>query len=336
MEVCIAKYWSNLGESKLDVSIEFRGIESNGTRKIILCHFFIIIAIMLYIFLTDTMHHATGIHRIDLTSLTNDELAPLIQLKSAVMVLKPTESKITAMTARDVVPDGRQIYQNILSYNLHLSKSYEVSLHSPLLSDVLYESEFESQFWMLFDSNKMLLATGDAYSNIKFFKLDKGDYVVRLQVRHEKKDLLEKVSEGTMLATIKLANSLSPDVYATYKDAITTGKKLTNALIVENVSRPIFVAPLASDKISKGGIPNQCSWLDGTIVYAKDDHGKKVASYPFTYMLTEGPVNKKSNGNGNNKETKSKLDEYKEGLRDYQNTMIPKLGKRKYLFVLNM
>lgn len=62
-----------------------------------------------------------------------------------------------------MLPPGKQIYELLLVYNFHLSKATEVSPNSALLSDVLYESEFESQLWMLYDSNKQLLGCGDAY-----------------------------------------------------------------------------------------------------------------------------------------------------------------------------
>lgn len=89
-------------------------------------------------------------------------------------------------------------------------------------------------------------------------------------------------------------------------------------------------------RLSKAAYPTHCSWLQGTFSAVKDEQVKKVDNHSFDYFLPEGPAVKKPNGakknNGNNgKETKSKLDEYKEGLRDFQNGQIGKLGKFKQL-----
>lgn len=229
LEVCIAKYWSNFGTTTLKSSIEFHGVRATLP--------------------TTMMHGASGIQRIDLTALLpREELVPSIQLKNAQLILKPTESKISPLSSRDILPNGRQIYQNMLTYVLNLSKSQEVAFSLPLLNNVLYESEFESQLFMCFDSNRRQLVCGDAYSGCSFYKLSKGEYTIKVQVRHEKKDLLEKVNEATLTATFKLAASLSLDMYTSYKAALLGEKKATSLTVPALRPVPFYIAPLSAEK----------------------------------------------------------------------------------------
>lgn len=76
---------------------------------------------------------------------------------------RPIDAKIVPLGPRDVIPPARQIYELQLTYTFHIVKATEVTLNATMLSDVLYESEYESQLWMIYDSNKQLVACGDAY-----------------------------------------------------------------------------------------------------------------------------------------------------------------------------
>lgn len=194
------------------------------------------------------VHGASGIHRIDVTTLGREDIVPAIQVKTAQMVLKPSESKISPLSARDALPNGRQIYQNLLTYNLNLSKNQEVSFALPLLTNVLYESEFDSQFWMCFDSNKKMVSCGDAYSANNYTKLNKGDYVIRVQVRQEKKELLEKLNEATLTVSIKLTGPIALDVYASYRAAILGEKKISSCVVGAGRTLPLYVTPLTNEK----------------------------------------------------------------------------------------
>jgi tripeptidyl-peptidase-2 len=78
-------------------------------------------------------------------------------------------------------------------------------------------------------------------------KIEKGDYSIILQIRHEKKDQLEKLKEMGIVINHKLQTNLSLDVYNTWPKAV-NNKKMTSATIDKDELYPIFVGPLPNDK----------------------------------------------------------------------------------------
>ncbi|XP_050519115.1 tripeptidyl-peptidase 2 [Diabrotica virgifera virgifera] len=304
LELVIAKYWANVGEAHLDYSISFWGVKPNQPAV--------------------TMHSADGIHTVEVKTLQGEDIAPSINIKAAVQIVKPTEGKIMPLTLRDVIPPSRQIYELVLVYNFNLSKQCEISPNLSLLSQMLYESEFESQFWMLYDSNKQLLGCGDAYPDKYSVKLEKGDYTIRLQVRHDKRDYLEKLNDAPVLLVQKLSSQIGMDVYLSYTQALLCGKK---AGVTNNsnpyIPIPLYIAPLSPDKYSSKS-NNAAHYLTGTITYAKDELGKKADVYPFKYILTENNSKKSSSSNGNGSD-KTKLEEFKEVMRDTKTQWLSKL-----------
>ncbi|KAK9505195.1 hypothetical protein O3M35_009300 [Rhynocoris fuscipes] len=304
LELVVGKYWSEQSDSTLEYSLHFQGCPVESDEF--------------------TMHHADGVKLIEVSgSYQLEEISPSIQLSHTVTVLKPSEAKISPCGSRDIIPPGRHIYQLSLLYNLHLNRATEVTPKCSLLSDLLYESELESQLWMLYDSNKQLLACGDAYPSKYSVKLEKGSYVIKMQVRHEKRDILDKLTDMPMLVRQKLANNISLDVYSTHSQAILQGKKLNYVTIPPGrYHYPIYVAPLHNDKNLKNLTLGQ--YLCGTFTLAKVDVSKKVDSCRFRYILSE--LSKKTNNTSNPKSNndKTKWEEYEDALRDLKTNWLSK------------
>ncbi|KRT78345.1 Peptidase, partial [Oryctes borbonicus] len=266
LEVVVAKYWANIGELTIDYGISFHGIKPSQPNI--------------------TMLAADGIFSLEVTSLHGEEIFPSITFKNSVQILKPIESKTVPLTSRDVIPPSKQIYELNLSYTFHLNKATEVCPNSPLLSDVLYESEFESQLWMLFDNNKQFLGCGDAYPSKYTIKLSKGDYTIKLHIRHDKKDYLDKLADAPLLLNQKLTNPITLDVYSSHSQAVIGGKKAIFGHTLCSSTVPLYIAPLPSDKyVPKNN--NAAQYLTGYITYAKDELGKKADCYPVKYILCD-------------------------------------------------
>lgn len=323
LEVVIAKYWANIGDMLVDYFIEFHGVHIiNGNL---------------------TMQSGDGINRLEVrSSLRNEEVVPSICLKSSVQILKPTDAKIAPLRDRDIIPPSRQIYELQLTYTFHCAKATEVTPNAALLSDLLYESEYDSQMWMIYDTNKQLICCGDAYpSKYANQKLEKGDYTLKIHVRHEKKDLLDRLTEMPFLLSHTLSNPISLDVYASQSQAIIGGKKMIAASVPPGHILPLYIAPLSNEnKVSRGAALGNASYLQGTLTFCKDDNGRKVDFHTFKYILSE--PNKKSSSSSSssspyhssNKEKTTKWDEYNEALRDFKCSWLTKLEPGEYANLL--
>lgn len=73
--------------------------------------------------------------------------------------------------------------------------------------------------------------------------------MIRLQVRLDKKDYLEKLQELPILIQQKLNSNITMDVYLSYTQALVGGKKAgifchSNP----NLFIPFYIAPLTADK----------------------------------------------------------------------------------------
>lgn len=79
-------------------------------------------------------------------------------------------------------------------------------------------------------------------------KLDKGDYVIRMQIRDDKKENLDKLLDIPMLLNQKLGSNVVMDVYNSHSQAVVGGKRGGAPHSLYSTTVPLYIAPLPADK----------------------------------------------------------------------------------------
>jgi len=116
-----------------------------------------------------------------------------------------------ALGSRDVLPDGAHIFQAISKYSLKISEPSDVT-YSFAVSGHMYDSSV-SLSSVVYDGFQRVVYTGDVYP--KKVKLEKGDYEIVVQLRHESVEVLEKLRTMMMTVVTNLTKpkELTLDIY---------------------------------------------------------------------------------------------------------------------------
>ncbi|KAJ8437226.1 hypothetical protein Cgig2_012495 [Carnegiea gigantea] len=160
IELAVAQFWSSgVGSHEttmVDFEVEFHGITVNNEEIL--------------------LDGSEAPVRICIGGLLSSEkLVPSAILKKVRIPLRPVDTKLrTLATNRDKLPSGKQIlaltltWSIIINHDCILFNSYKFKLEDgaeikpfiPLLNNRIYDTKFESQFYMISDSNKEAVRLG--------------------------------------------------------------------------------------------------------------------------------------------------------------------------------
>ncbi|XP_021765110.1 tripeptidyl-peptidase 2-like [Chenopodium quinoa] len=288
IELAIAQFWSSgTGSQELttvDFEIAFHGFKIKNEEIV--------------------LGGSEAPTRIDVGSLLSSEkLAPSATLKKVRIPLRPVATKLqTLPTNRDRLPSGKQILALTLTYKFKLEDGAEIKPYIPLLNNRVYDTKFESQFYMISDANKRIYAWGDVYPEAA--SVPKGELTLQLFLRHDNVQLLEKMKTLVIFIerTLESKEVIQLSFYSQPDGHVTGNDKFQSSILVPGSEEAFYVGPPSKDKL-----PKNCpegSLLVGAISYGRvssskakngGDPEKNPVPYQICYVV---PPNKTGEDKG--------------------------------------
>ncbi len=273
VEVVLAQYAIAEGSITVGLEVEFRGLlPRTNTQDICL-------------------QGGHGYVHIPVDALVHDEeLSPSAKLDKWQSKVVPSSFTLKPLDpTRDVLPDGKQIYQLVLEYKVTTTEASgeEVTPRALLLNGVLYESPLEAQFFLAYDSNKKLLGSGDVWpSSIKF---PKGDNVLRYSIRHDDLSLLQGLQGLVVVLERALKNGKEVSVpdYATREEVMTKKKNGGGSrMLRRGCGASFFLGEPAFDKLPKGVKPGDVLLGSVTLEKTSGENNQVKSKRPQGFRLS--------------------------------------------------
>lgn len=251
LEVTVGQNWASLGASNVKLNVEFHGISNLSGEPIFLNER--VTKLMLQ------------------SNLRQEDLNLKLVLNSLHQQISPTSHEIKVLQDSRNRLFGRDIYEMILNYQFNLTESTDIITRVSSISDILYESKYESQLFMIFNSNKMMVHCGDAWP--KKVKLGKDDYTLKIQIRHHKLKKLERLKNLIVMmeSTVK---EIPLDIYSSMNNALSEKSKVSNLSMKKGENLTLFIKT-----VKRKNLPKQAKHGDllvGTLKYSNNSLEDKV------------------------------------------------------------
>uniref|UniRef100_A0A1I8F0V4 Tripeptidyl-peptidase 2 n=1 Tax=Wuchereria bancrofti TaxID=6293 RepID=A0A1I8F0V4_WUCBA len=259
MELCITKWWSNLGEAMVEAELVFHGALPSPS--------------MLNMFSTETPFHFT----VRNSMMRFEDVRPAVTFRHICQPFRPAEAKVQPLGPRDLFFSGLQTF---------LQKATDAYVELPGITDYLYESAFDDVHIMIFSATKQYIGSSASYPDRYVLKLEKGEYRVRVQIRHEDASLLEKYRETVLILRLKLATPISLDCFSNYESAVKgEGKKFGTKRMKPGEISVVYIGPVPEDKLPKFGWPG--CYLAGALCLSDIELARSHVQYQVTYTFPE-------------------------------------------------
>ncbi|KAJ2862346.1 hypothetical protein GGH94_004322 [Coemansia aciculifera] len=302
LEVCVAPFWSQLDAHEIDVSIEFNGIlpagsehtgasaDGHGTSSGIVVNGNYIVS------------------RTDFVAPVRPEyeIKPDATLDTLRKALRPVEATISPTgSERDVhLTTGVMIQKLALEYKLEIkSDNTSLRLRMPAVDTQIYENWADDFALAVFDANKRRVAAQISYTS-KITLKKKGDYLVRVQIRHRSAKELEALKDAPLLVDISLGTSIKLGTTFSFASALTntvSGASSALSIIARGSRVPIFF------KTDVGSLPSEAA--PGDIIYGSLTLNKKTAKMGLEYVVPSAKSVEKESSNGNGSEKAAATEE---------------------------
>lgn len=186
----------------------------------------------------------------------------------------------------------------VLQYTLKLHNfdtPLDIKPYLPVLKNYLYDSFIADVTIQVFDFNKKLEGFSSIYPK-KISIKRKGDYLIRVQVKDESIERLEKLQNALLAVDITLSKTVSFPLFSNYVEAFSTKPK-TKFNFRRNVPEPIFVSTPSElpKQINAGDVLKGClkddtlrldgrkipvTWIAPSIIVKSTNHGPEKPSTP--------------------------------------------------------